>query len=72
MGTKWSEAHAVVAAFLHAEREGADAAKLAALVEAEKHTVHLFSLLHAVALSSLSRMTGQVYVYDGTCILAIP
>ena len=61
MGSKWSEAQAILAAFLHSEAENADAAKKRELIEAEKEAMHLFSLLHAIALTNLSQTTGQVY-----------
>ena len=60
MGSKWSEAQAILAAFLHSEAENADAAKKRELIEAEKEAMHLFSLLHAIALTNLSQTTGQV------------
>ena len=52
---------AILAAFLHSEAENADAAKKRELIEAEKEAMHLFSLLHAIALTNLSQTTGQVY-----------
>ena len=51
---------AILAAFLHSEAENADAAKKRELIEAEKEAMHLFSLLHAIALTNLSQTTGQV------------
>jgi hypothetical protein len=61
MGSKWSEAQAVLASFLHSDAVKADPEKQKLLIEVEKEAVHLFSLLHAIALTSLSQTSGQVY-----------
>ena len=62
MATKWSDAQQTLMAFLHAEKVTCnDPVKMRRIHDAQVLVIHYFSLLHAVALTSLANTVGQLY-----------